>query len=113
MTGEAEPVHLSQDTETGDYFLVYGTEKGLRLDIRYQGEALWLTQAQISELFGRDISVISRHISSILEEGELEEATSLQKMQTTMGRPAVIYNLDMVISPLSAQYFGAICNLGR
>lgn len=93
-----EPVHLVEDRETGDRFLVYGTDKGLRLDIRYEGETLWMTQAQIGELFGRDVSTISRHIANVFEEGELDESTSLQKVQTTAGRPAALYNLDVVIS---------------
>ena len=93
-----EPVRLIEDAETGDRFLVYGTDKGLKLDIRYEGETLWMTQAQIGQLFGRDVSVISRHIANVLEEGELDETTSLQKVQTTTGRPATLYNLDMVIS---------------
>lgn len=93
-----DPVHLVEDQETGDRFLVYGTDKGLRLDIRYEGETLWMTQAQIGELFGRDVSTISRHIANVFEEGELDESTSLQKVQTTPGRPATIYSLDVVIS---------------
>ncbi len=95
---ENEPIHLIEDTDTGDRFLVYGTDKGLQLDIRYWSETLWMSQAQIAELFGRDVSTISRHIGNVLEEGELEESTSLQKMQTSMGRPTVSYSLDMVIS---------------
>lgn len=99
MAGDqAEPVRLEEDSETGDLFLVYGTEQGLRIDIRYEGETLWMTQAQIAQLFGRDISTISRHIANVHEEGELDEATSLQKMQTSMGRPTTLYSLDMVIS---------------
>lgn len=99
MTGDdIEPIHLKQDTETGDRFLVYATDKGVRLDIRFEGDTLWMTQAQISDLFGKDVSNISRHVANIFEEGELEEATSLQKMQTTHGRPAIVYSLDMVIS---------------
>jgi hypothetical protein len=97
MTND-EPVHLVEDRETGDRFLVYGTDKGLRLDIRYEGETLWMTQAQIGDLFGRDVSTISRHIANVFEEGELDESTSLQKVQTTTGRPATLYNLDVVIS---------------
>ena len=93
-----EPIHLIEDADTGDRFLVYGTEKGMRLDIRFEGETLWLSQAQIGQLFGRDTSTISRHINNIIEEGELDEQTSLQKVQTTSGRPATVYNLDMVIS---------------
>jgi len=99
MSGkETEPVHLMEDTTTGDRFLAYGTGKGLRLDIRYEGETLWMTQAQIGQLFGRDVSTISRHIASVFDAGELEESTSLQKVQTTTGRPATLYSLDMVIS---------------
>lgn len=96
--GENEPVHLVEDKETGDRFLVYGTDKGLRLDIRYEGETLWMTQSQIGQLFGRDVSTVSRHIANVFEEGELDEATSLQKVQTTTGRPATLYNLDVVVS---------------
>ena len=95
---ELEPVILQEDERTGDRFLIYGTDKGTGLDIRYVGESLWMTQAQIAETFGRDVSVISRHISNVLEEGELDEATSLQKVQTSTGRPATLYSLDMVIS---------------
>lgn len=93
-----EPVILQEDETTGDRFLVYSTDKGLRLDIRYDGEALWMTQAQIAELFGRDVSTISRHISNIVEEGELGES-SLQKVQIASStKPVTLYNLDMVIS---------------
>jgi len=95
---ENEPVHLVEDEATGDRFLVYGTEKGLRLDIRYEGETLWMTQAQIAELFGRDRTTITRHINNILEEGELDEATYVQKVHLSLGRPTTLYNLDMVIS---------------
>ncbi len=91
------PVHLVEDEDTGDRFLVYGTDKGMRLDIRYQGDTLWMTQAQIAELFGKDISTISRHIANIFSEGELDENNSLQKVQT-IRRPATVYNLDVVIS---------------
>lgn len=98
MADDTGPVRLVEDEETGDRFLVYATEKGLRLDVRYEGETLWMTQAQIGHLFGRDISTISRHIANVFEEGELDESTSLQKVQTTTGRPATLYSLDVVIS---------------
>jgi len=95
---DMEPVHLQEDETTGDRFLVYGDGAGLNLEISYDGDRLWMTQAQIAELFGRDVSRISRHIANILEEGELDEATSLRKTQTSLGRPAILYSLDMVIS---------------
>ena len=94
----AEPVRVFEDG-SGDRFLIYGAHDGARVEIRFDGDALWMSQAQIASLFGRDLSVISRHISSILEEGELDESISLQKMQTNgRGRPGVLYSLDMVIS---------------
>jgi len=102
MAKEIEPVHLSQEAETGDYFLVYDTEKGLRLDIRYEGETLWMTQAQIAELFGVDRSVITKHIANIYNEGELDrEPTSAKIAQVRsegerrVNRQVEYYNLDM------------------
>lgn len=94
-----EPVILYEDERTGDRFLIYSADKGLRLDIRYAGESLWMTQSQIAELFGRDVSVVSRHIANILEEGELPEEGNLQKTQIAgSARPVTLYSLDMVIS---------------
>ncbi|MGN7126317.1 RhuM family protein [Methylorubrum thiocyanatum] len=93
-----EPIHLVEEPGTGDRFLIYATGKGIQLEIRFEGDTLWMTQGQIAQLFGRDVSTISRHIANVIEEGELDEATSLQKTQTTTGRPATLYSLDMVIS---------------
>lgn len=99
MPREDEPVRLIEDEETGDRFLVYGGKDGFRLDIRYQGETLWMTQAQIAQLFGRDQSVISRHIANILEECELDEEGNMQKMHiANSSKPTTLYSLDMVIS---------------
>lgn len=95
----SEPVHLVEDPATGDKFVVYGTDKGLKLDIRYEGDALWMTQAQIAELFGRDQSVISRHIAGVIDDGELGEEGNMQKVHIAGStRPVTLYSLDMVIS---------------
>ena len=95
---DLEPVHLHEDKATGDRFLIYGDGSGIHVEVTYEGDGLWMTQAQIAGLYGRDVSNVSRHIASILEEGELDEATSLRKSQTSLGRPATLYSLDMVIS---------------
>lgn len=93
-----EPVHLQVDEETGDRFLVYGDGTGLHVEVNYAGDRLWMTQAQIASLYGRDVSTISRHIANILEEGELD-ASNLQKMQiASSAKPITLYSLDMVIS---------------
>lgn len=93
------PVKLIEDEETGDRFLVYGTDKGLSLDIRYEGETLWMTQAQMGQLFGKDQSVVSRHIQNVLDDGELAEEGNMQKMHIAGSRrPVALYSLDVVIS---------------
>ncbi|MBI1237503.1 MAG: DNA-binding protein [Alphaproteobacteria bacterium] len=93
-----EPVRLTEDGRTGDRILFYEGKDGPIAEFRYADRTLWMTQAQIADLFGRDIATISRHIGNILEEGELEEATSLHKLQRSTGRPATLYSLDMIIS---------------
>lgn len=57
-------------------------ENGLEIDVNVSPneDTVWLTKEQIALLFGRDRSVISRHIINIYKEGELDEATSVQKM---------------------------------
>lgn len=99
------PVRLVEDPATGDRFLVYATDKGPRLDIRYEGETLWMTQAQIAELFGIDRSVVTKHLSNIFVEGELDaESTSAKIAQVrvegrrTIERQIEHYTLDAVIS---------------
>lgn len=94
-----EPVHLLEDADTGDRLLIYATDTGLRVELRYVGDALWMTQAQMAELFGRDVSVISRHIANVLEEGELVEEGNLQFVQIARStKPVALYGLDMIIS---------------
>lgn len=94
-----EPVHLFEDADTGGRFLIYGTDRGVRVELRYDGEALWMTQAQMADLFGRDVSVISRHIANVIESGELDEEGNLQFMQIARStKPVAIYSLDVVIS---------------
>ena len=104
-TNDSEPVHLVEDAETGDRFLVYGTDKGMRLDIRYEGETLWMSQGQMAELFGVTVPSISRHIANILEDGELDAEATVTKVETVRSegtrrvtRSIDNFNLDMVIS---------------
>lgn len=59
---------------TGGEILLYQTQDGsTRIDVRLQDETVWLTQAQIAELFNKDRSVISKHIQSILKLNYLTE----------------------------------------
>lgn len=94
-----EPVHITEEAGTGHRFLLYGTDKGAEAQLQFHGEALWMTQSQIADLFGRDVSVVSRHITKILEDGELNDESNLQKVQIAgSAKPVTLYSLDMVIS---------------
>ncbi len=79
---------------------IYESEDGqIRLDVQLDGETVWLTQEQMSSLFGRDVSTVSRHVKNVFEEGELEKEGNLQKMQiANSDKPVTIYSLDVVIS---------------
>lgn len=80
--------------------IIYQTEDGqTKIDVTVEKETIWLTQAQMAELFQRDISVISRHIKNIFEEGELEEKSNLHFLQiANSDKPVAFYSLDVIIS---------------
>lgn len=79
--------------------IVIFENQSVRLEVNLKDETVWLTQDQMSKLFERDVAVISRHISNIFKEGELEEKSNLQKMQIPLSdKPVKFYNLDVIIS---------------
>ena len=74
-------------------------ESNVKLEVNLQDETVWLTQEQISELFERNQSILSRHIKNIFMEGELEEKSNMQKMHIAKSdKPVTIYSLDVIIS---------------
>lgn len=87
-------------------FLVYRDERGnARIDVRFEGDTVWLTQAQLVELFDSSKANISEHISNIVTEGELEEDRTVRDFRTVrregsrdVQRTLTHYNLDMIIS---------------
>jgi hypothetical protein len=86
--------------------LLYKTENNeIKLEVLIQNETIWLNQKQLCELFGRDKSVISRHIKNILKDNELDENSTVAKNATVqkeglreVSRNVDYYNLDMIIS---------------
>lgn len=84
----------------GEEIIIYQTADGKsKIDVRMQGDTLWLTQAQMAELFGRSVSVISRHIKNIFAEGELDEKSNLQNMQIpNSDKPVTLYSLDVILA---------------
>ena len=82
--------------------VLYQPNGTLKLEVRLEYENVWLTQAQMVTLFGRDQSVISKHISNIFKEGELEKKSVYAKFAYTAADGKVYevehYNLDVIIS---------------
>ena len=74
-------------------------DQQVSLKVPIEEETVWLTQAQMIELFGRDQSVISRHIRNIFREGELEEKSNMHFLHiANSDRPVTYYSLDVIIS---------------
>ena len=83
-----------------DEIIIYKSEDGaIKLDVLFSEETVWLTQAQMSELFQRDRTVITKHISNVFEDGELTEEGNVHFLHiANSDKPVKYYNLDVVIS---------------
>lgn len=83
---------------------IYRSQDGsVQLNVKLENETVWLTQSQMAELFGRDRTVIARHINNCYKEGELDKNITCAKF-AHMGKDqdqmyeTAMYNLDVIIS---------------
>ncbi len=98
MSDESKPL-----PPPGGQFLVYQTADGkLKIDVRFEGETVWLTQQHMAELFQTTKQNIGQHLKSILAEGELAEDSVVKDFFTTAADGkrynTHFYNLDAIIS---------------
>src|SRR5208283_2588792 len=90
----------------GGDFLLYQTEDGrTRIEVRFQGETVWLSLNQLADLFQRDKSVVSKHIKNVFDEREIVPDSTVAKFATVqteggreVSREIEFYNLDVIIS---------------
>lgn len=69
------------------------------LAVRLEEDTVWLSQAQMAELFGRERSVITRHVRNVFREGELPEQSNVHFLHIAgADRPVGFYSLDVIIS---------------
>ena len=102
MDDKKEPNAIENQGE----IIIYQTDEGkTKIDVRFVDETVWLTQAQLVELFHSSKANISEHIKNIYTEGELSEDATVRKFRTvqieggrTITRNIIHYNLDMIIS---------------
>lgn len=87
---------------TRNEILLYQSADGQRVEVQLRGDTLWLALNQIAELFGRDKSVISRHLRNVFKDGELERPAVVAKNATTAadGKTYQVeyFNLDAILS---------------
>lgn len=84
--------------EQGEIIL-YQPDEAIKLEVRMEDETVWLTQAQMVELFQRDQSVIARHINNIFKEAELEKESNMHFLHNAFSdKPINLYSLDVIIS---------------
>ena len=94
-----------QQTSTQGEIILYQPDETIRLEVRLEDETVWLTQAQMAELFNATKQNISLHIRNIYDEGDLEESATVKDYLTvrregnrTVRRHVNCYNLDVIIS---------------
>lgn len=98
----SQPLQLIENTETGDRFVLYTRPDGMAFELRFDGEEPWATRKQMAELFGRDVTVITRHLNSIFRDGELDEDSVSAKLALTAADGKTydtkVFNLDVVLA---------------
>ncbi len=92
----------------GEIILYQNQEGNIKIDVRLEDETVWLSQAQLCDLFQKSKATISEHIKNVFEEGELDEKLVVRKFRTTTQHGAMAgktqtlevngYNLDVIIS---------------
>lgn len=81
--------------------VIYKSEDGnIKVDVLFEGDTVWLTIDQMSELFGKSRSTINEHILNVYKEGELNDADTMRKIGNSdfSAKPTNYYNLDVIIS---------------
>ena len=79
--------------------VVYQPNETVRLDVRLEDDTVWLTQNQMTDLFQRDRTVITRHINNVFSEGELDEKSNVHFLHIPFSdKPVKVYSLNVIIS---------------
>ena len=95
----------NDEKNTGEIVIFKTSENNVSIDVKFEGETVWLTQAQLVDLYGSSKANVSEHIKHIFEEEELAKESTVRKFRTVqvegsrqVEREVECYNLDMIIS---------------
>lgn len=88
-----------QDIQKGE-IIIYKTSKNeVELKVRFKEESVWLRQDEIAKLFGKDRTVITRHINKIFQDKEIDKKSNVQKMHiANSDKPVSFYSLDVILA---------------
>lgn len=106
MSTQSEEILEENKPINNQNILIYENEIGnIKVDVRFEDDSIWLTQAQLCEVFGKAKSTISEHITAIFEDGELDKNSTVRNYRTVqiegkreVTRTIEYYNLDMIIA---------------
>lgn len=85
--------------DTNNEIILYQPDASVKLEVRLEDDTVWLTQQQMSDLFLRDRTVITRHINNIFKEKELVEESNVHFLHiANSDKPIKLYSLDVIIS---------------
>ena len=94
-----------QPVDDNSQIVLYQPDESIRLEVKLEEETVWLTQAQMVDLFGSSKANVSEHIANIYQQGELDQDATVRKFRTVrkegnrmVTRTLDYYNLDMIIS---------------
>jgi len=94
-----------ENPHSGEIILYQAPDGKIKIDVRLEEETVWLTQAQLCELFQKSKATVSEHIKNVFEEGELDPSATVRKFRTVqlegnreVERELEYYNLDVIIS---------------
>jgi hypothetical protein len=97
----SEPLQVIEDAETGNRFVVYTNKDGLSLEVDFDSETPWFTQADFAQMFGVTVQAISLHIQNFRAAGELDPSTFKESLivrregAREVKRPITHYGLDV------------------
>ena len=91
---------MKKDNFKKEKIIIYKTSKNeFDLKVRFENETVWLTQAEIGELFGKDRTVITKHIKNIFTDKEINFKSNVQKMHiANSDKPVEFYSLDVILA---------------
>lgn len=92
-------VVFRQDIKRGEILIYEGHNNEFEINVRFEGETVWLRQEEIAKLFGRDRTVITRHINNIFKDKEVDKKSNVQFLHIpNSDKPVAFYSLDVILA---------------